>query len=74
MLHQVPTSDQGRDGQAAPQGLAQRGQVGCHTDELLRAGVYKLLAKGYVSIVTEDRHISALEEAAGLAARQLTAS
>lgn len=43
-------------------------------DELLRLGVYKLLAKGYVSIVTEDRHIDALEEAAGLAARQLSAS
>lgn len=46
------------------------GLVRWHED-LLRAGVWKLLAKGYVSIVTHDRHIALLEEAAGAAARHL---
>jgi glutamate-1-semialdehyde 2,1-aminomutase len=39
--------------------------------ELLRAGVWKLLAKGYVSLAHEPRHLRALEEAAGIAARRM---
>jgi glutamate-1-semialdehyde aminotransferase len=38
---------------------------------LLEEGVYKLLAKGYVSLAHEPRHISALEDAAGAAARRV---
>ena len=39
--------------------------------ELLAAGAWKLLAKGYVSLAHEPRHLSALEEAAGEAARRI---
>ena len=38
--------------------------------ELLALGVYKLEAKGYVSLAHEDRHFEALEEAASEAVRR----
>jgi glutamate-1-semialdehyde 2,1-aminomutase len=39
--------------------------------ELLALGVYKLEAKGYVSLAHEDRHFGVLEDAAGEAVRRI---
>ena len=41
--------------------------------ELLAQGVYKLMAKGYVSLAHEERHFEALEMAAGVAAERALA-